>query len=529
MTRQARARDQDGQQSEIFAFLADSATHHLAIPVVRIDTHGAAVFLAGPEVYKVKRAVRFPFMDLSTLEKRRVACEAEATVNRKYAPDLYLGTLPITRTGQGLHLGGAGEVVEWAVHLKRFDETQTLDRVAGRGELDSALVGRLAKTVLASYAEAEVRGGEAATAALESVMDETLASLANFADIFPAKRTARLAAAMREEFAKLRPLLRRRGADGCVRRCHGDLHLRNIVLLDGVPTLFDAIEFDESIATTDILYDFAFLLMDLWERGARPQANLLLNRYLWGSADLEREVAGLATLPLFLSLRSSVRAKVDALRYTDVDRAPSTRRDALRYFEAAESFLASAPLQLVAVGGLSGTGKSTLAERIAPWLGRPPGAVHLRSDVERKRLRGVGETDHLPEEAYRPEVTDQVFAALRRQADIALGAGQSTIVDAVHRQEVERTALAAIAERRGAAFFGLWLDAPPRMLIERVSGRHGDASDADAEVVARQVAGPLGPVEWTRLDASGGPDLLAAAAFETIGVEDGAGRRSADD
>lgn len=525
MTRQARtrhraaARPVGGDQSEVFAFLADPATYHLATPVTRIDTHGAAVFLAGPDVYKVKRAVRFPFMDLSTLDKRRAACEAEVAVNRKYAPELYLGTLPITRTSQGLSLGGAGDVVEWAVHLKRFDEARTLDQVAGRGELDPPLVARLARTLLAVYADAEIRDGESATAALEGVVEETLTALADAPEVFPPDRAARLAAAMRGEFGRMRPLLRQRGAKGCVRRCHGDLHLRNIVLLDREPTLFDAIEFDESIATTDILYDFAFLLMDLWERGIRPQANLLLNRYLWGSPDLAGEVAGLAALPLFLSLRSLVRAKVDALRYIGVDHDEATKRDALRYFDTAESFLAPAPPTLVAVGGFSGTGKSTLAARIAPALGRAPGAVHLRSDIERKRLFGVGETDRLPEEAYRQEITEQVFAALRRQAEIALKAGHSVVIDAVHRQRAERAALAAVAARCGAAFTGLWLDAPIDVLIERVSDRQDDASDANARIVARQVEESLEPVEWIRLDASGGLDDLAAAALKAVAAE----------
>jgi aminoglycoside phosphotransferase family enzyme/predicted kinase len=501
-------------QSEVFAFLADPATHRIAGPVRQIDTHAAAVFLAGPDAYKVKRAVKFPFMDFSTLEKRRAGCEAEVAINRIYAPDLYLGTLPVTREGSALRLGGAGRAVEWAVHLRRFDENQTLDHVADRGELGPELIAKIAKLVVATYAAAEIRDGGRATTALGEVVEETLAELVDAPTVFPADRAAALARDMRAAFARMRPLLLKRGAAGHVRRCHGDLHLRNIVLLDGEPTLFDAIEFDENIATTDVLYDFAFLLMDLWERGFRRQASLLLNRYLWGAKDLATELDGLATLPLFLSLRSAVRAKVDALRYLDVDRSEDAKRDARRYFDSAASFLAPSSPQLVAIGGLSGTGKTTLASAMAPAIGRAPGAVHLRSDVERKRLLGVPELARLPESAYRLEVTERVFRSLREAAEIALRAGQSVVVDAVHRDSAERKAIAAVAEGVGAPFVGLWLDAPVDLMVGRVAARSGDASDATAEIVARQAEEPLGSIEWLRLDTAAPRDKLIAAALE---------------
>src|SRR5258708_2765260 len=186
---------------------------------------------------------------------------------------------------------------------------------------------------------------------------------------------------MRRTFVDVKPLLLARGEDGFVRRCHGDLHLRNIVLIGAEPILFDAIEFDESIATTDVLYDFAFLLMDLGERQFRPAANLLLNRYLWGSPDIAADLAGLRLMPLFLAFRAAVRAKVDALNYLDVGRSAEARDSAIRYFQAARDFLAPAPLRLVAIGGLSGTGKTTLATRLAPGPARAPGAVHRRSGI----------------------------------------------------------------------------------------------------------------------------------------------------
>ena len=499
-------------QQAVFELLGNPGTHGLSSPVKRIDTHAAVVFLAGSQVYKVKRAVHFPFMDQSSLEKRRVACEAEVTVNRRYAPDIYLGVVPIVRAAGALQIGGEGEIVEWAVHLRRFNENDTFDHIAERGELDARRVADLAAVICASHEHAERRDRSSATDALSAVVDETAAELIERRDIFDAGEAAALAKAMRAALDRYRPLLLTREASGRVRRCHGDLHLRNIVLIDGRPVLFDAIEFDEAIATTDVLYDLAFLLMDLWERGFEGEANLLLNRYLWAQSALEAELAGLAAMPLFLSLRAAVRAKVAALRPDGAEPGSEIRAEALRYFAAASAFLKPAPPRLVAIGGLSGTGKSTLSARLAPNLGRAPGAIHLRSDIERKRLLKVDEQERLGAAAYTPEVTNGVFANLRSQARSALAAGQSVIVDAVHLRRDERLAIGAIAAESDARFSGLWLEAPIGVLTNRVAARHGDASDATAAVVAAQASTPPGAVDWSVCDATGEIDDLVARA-----------------
>ena len=379
-------------QSEVFTFLSDPRAYGLTEPVIQIDTHGAVVFLAGPDAYKVKRAVRFPFMDYSTLEKRRAACEAEVAVNQPSAPDLYLGTVPITRAPGGLALGGEGEAVEWAVHMKRFDLNDTLDRVAATRRLSGPLVAKLTRAVLASHARAPRRDGGPATASLERYIRENHDAFLEIPELFPPDRSAQLSARARKVFAETCTLLLSRGKAGFVRRCHGDLHLRNLVLIAGEPTLFDAIEFDDAIATGDVLYDLAFLLMDLWQRELRDAANLVLNRYLWESD--EANLGGLTALPLFMAVRAGIRAKVIAagLPHVDVDMREHIAAEAARYFECAERFLEPASVHVIAVGGLSGTGKSAIAAALAPHLGLTPGAVHLRSDVERKSLFGVAET-----------------------------------------------------------------------------------------------------------------------------------------
>ena len=262
------------------------------------------------------------------------------------------------------------------------------------------------------------------------------------------------------------------------------MHLRNIVLEGGVPVLFDAIEFDDGLATIDILYDLAFILMDFWQRGLRAHANLLFNRYLWRAPELEQELEGLAALPLFLALRAAIRALVTAA-LGDLD-GGDHGAEARQFFQAAEDFLRPQPAGLVAIGGFSGSGKSTLAAALAGDLGRAPGAVHLRSDIERKRVFGVDEFEPLPQDAYKPEAHAQVYARLLHLSETALRAGQSVIVDAVQAKPDERAALAALATRLGVPFTGLWLEAPVETLVRRVAARRGDASDARESVVRAQ-------------------------------------------
>lgn len=508
-------------QSEVFAFLADPATYALdgtADAIARIDTHGAVVFLAGPDVYKVKRAVQFPFMDFSSLEKRRSACEHEIAVNRRNAPELYLGVVPIRRDAKGLHLGGAqGAIVEWAVHLRRFDETQTFDKLADRGALDLNLMAPLAETIAAAHEHAPI-GGDGATQMLRRRLEDTLEALASADDIFPADEVVALRRNCDVLFAEVAPILDAREKAACVRLCHGDLHLRNIALYEGRPVLFDAIEFDDSIATCDILYDFAFVLMDLWQRGLQLHASRLFNLYLWRIGEIEPALEGLAALPLFLALRAAIRARVTAaLCRLEPDACEDRIAEARRFFAAAQDFVKDKPGCLVAVGGLSGSGKSTLAKDIAPSLGRAPGAVHLRSDIERKRRFNVGASETLPDAAYHPKITMLVYARLRHLALVALEAGHSVIVDAVHARPEERDALASLATQIDVPFTGFWLEAPTEVRVARVEARANDASDAKAAVVREQLGWELGPVSWQKLDASRPLGELTVAALKRIG------------
>jgi len=507
----------DTSQDAVFAFLADPATHG-GERVKRIDTHAASVFLAGTRAFKVKRAVRFPFLDYSTLEKRQAACTAELAVNRAFAPQLYRGLLPITRaSGGALALGGDGAAVEWAVEMRRFDENATLDHLAEEGRIDQALADALGRAVAAAHAVAPPAAPEPSIAALADYVAQNDAALGALPDLFAAAEVAALTRASRDALARVHPLLAERGARGLVRRLHGDLHLGNIVLIDGKPVLFDAIEFDPVVASGDVLYDLAFLLMDLIERGLPLPANVVLNRYLIETARTS-DLDALSALPLFLSLRAAIRAMVTAARLGQAAAADKSKiaEGARRYFGLARRLIAPAPPSLIAVGGLSGTGKSVLARMLAPHLAPAPGAVVLRSDVARKLLFGKNETEKLPREAYTSAVTLHVYAAIIDKARRTLAAGHSAIVDAVFAQPHERAAAEQSADVLGVPFRGLFLTADLARRRARVGARHGDASDADAAVADEQERYDIGGLEWTRIDASGTPEQTLARACAAI-------------
>lgn len=504
-------------QHDVLAFLADPASYALAGPVRRIDTHGSIVFLAGDDAYKVKRAVRFAYMDFSTLEKRRTACVRELEVNRDNAPDIYLGVSALTRAGETLEFDGPGEVVEYCVHMRRFDENATMDHLVSKESLTRGLIARLAGAVVQAHGRAPRRDMDSAVA-LHSLIRENGVSLAESAQLFPQARVRALTSASLAAIQRESSLLGERRKAGFVRRCHGDLHLGNIASIHGEPVLFDALEFDEDMASIDVLYDLAYLIMDLGERGFTQAANAVLNRYLWQSD--EAHLAGLAVFPLFLSLRAAIRAKVIAasLAFRDKAQHEELSGNARRYFAMAEVFLSPSAPRLVAIGGLSGAGKTTIAEQLAPFIGRCPGAVHLRSDIERKRLLGAAQTEHLAQSGYQSSVSAKVYAEIRRKAGITLIAGFGVVADAVHQRPQDRDAIAAIAQGAGAAFNGLWLDAPLGVRIERVEKRSGDASDATPEVARRQADVDLGEMSWPRIEAGGDTASTVAKALNALGL-----------
>ena len=482
-------------QSEAIGFLSDPSSYGGQVDrIKRLETHISLVFLAGDRAYKLKRAVKLPYLDFSTLERRRRFCDAELTLNRRTAPELYLEMRAIVRRSDGsLGWGNDGDIVDYVVVMRRFEQDQRLDVIAHAGGLNPSLLYAIAAHIAEFHATAVRQpgfGGAASMAAIARENDECLRSSRDVS--FASERIEELRERTGAWLTRLAALLDSRRAAGKVRRCHGDLHLRNICVLDGKPALFDCIEFSEAFANIDVLYDLAFLLMDLIHQGRAASANLILNRYL----DLTEDHDGLAAMPLFLSMRAAIRAHV----------AASTGGDAIAsahaYLDQAVVTLHTVAPRLVAIGGLSGTGKSTLAAAVASELGAPPGARVLRSDVIRKRLCELEPEARLPEQEYSAETTDRVYQALCGHAAAALQAGYCAIIDAVALRPDERQSFAAVARDAGVPFTGIWLEAPPASLTTRVAARQNDASDATAAVVERQLEIDPGRIDWHRVDAA---------------------------
>lgn len=489
-------KDEMAAQERIFRTL----TGHSG--VTRIDTHAASVFLDGKRALKIKRAVRFPFLDYSTLEKRKAACEEEIRINRPLAPQIYHRVVAITEEPDGsVQVDGPGRPIEYAVDMLRFDENMTLDHLAKAGPLDAKLASAAADAIVASHAAATRADGKAWVSSIPALIDGNSNGL-RAGGRFKADDIERLGKASHEAFLRIRPMLAERGRRGFVRRCHGDLHLANIVLIDDRPVLFDAIEFDAQMATVDVLYDLAFTLMDLLHHDQPRVANIVLNRYL--AATPADNLDALSALPLFMSIRAAIRAQVALARLKpphSVD--PGILDQARRYFDLAKMLIHPPAPRLIAVGGLSGTGKTVLAQALAPVVAPAPGAVVLRSDLVRKQMFGVEDTHRLPPSAYTPEHAARVYDTLAHHARRVLAQGHSAIIDGVFAREDERDAIAALARERNVPLNGLFLVADLATRQMRIGGRRGDASDATQEVAALQEHYNIGHVGWATIDASG--------------------------
>lgn len=492
-----------GGQEQVAIFLSDPASYgERAASVDRIDTHASSIFMVDARAFKMKRAVAFSYLDYSTLARRKRFCEAELELGRRLAPALYRRLHAVTRTCDGrLALDGDGEPVEWLLEMRRFAQPDLFDRLAEEGRLTPTLMSSLADEIAAFHDAAEVARDRGGSAAMGALIQDIHANL-KAGDTLDAELVRTLENAHADALERLAPVFDRRRAAGKVRRCHGDLHLRNICLVDGKPTLFDPIEFSDELAVIDVLYDLAFLLMDLRHRGHDELGNRVLNRYL----DRTAEAGGLAALPLFLSLRAAIRAHVAAVtasRQTDPGRAVGLTSESRDYLELAAELLRPRAPRVVAIGGLSGTGKSNLAHALAPAIGSVPGARILRSDVLRKRSFGVSPETRLPAAAYEPAVTERVYGLLRGEAAETLDGRYAVLADAVFLRPDERDAIAKVAALKGIPFTGLWLEAAPEILARRIQDRGEDASDADVEVMRRQAALDAGPIRWRRVDAGG--------------------------
>lgn len=500
-------------QRETIAFLR-AAFADAAGPPRLIATKTSLVFLGAGLACKLKRAVRVPFLDVSTPRRRLEFCSREFALNSRFAPELYLAVRRVTRAADaGLTFDGEGELVDAVVVMRRFADDERLDDRAQRGDSPTAMMTDLARALAARHADAapsRAHGGAAAMARVLSIDEEALRASA----LFGAREVDTLVQDLRKAHARLSPLLDARRDAGKIRHCHGGLALSKICALDGGATSFDRLEFGERRAAVDVLDDLASMLMELWRRDRRDVANLVFNRYL----DAADETDGLALTPFFIAVRAAARAHVAAAQAREAGsaRAEELRVEALRSFDLARACLAPRRALLVAFGGLSGSGKSTAAAAIAPTLGPVPGARILSSDRIRKALHGVVAETRLPAAAYEPEMSRAVYETQRRAAAATLSTGVSVVADALFDRPESRAAIAQVARAAGAGFRGVWLDAPLDVLRSRVAARVGDASDATVEIVRLQAAADLGEIAWTRLDAAGGHAAVREQVFDVL-------------
>jgi aminoglycoside phosphotransferase family enzyme/gluconate kinase len=483
--------------------LMDPAAYPHPVREIRhLATHISDVFLTGPFAYKIKKPVDLKFLDFSTLEKRRTYCEREVALNRRLAPEIYLGVVPITRDGESFRVEGKGEPVEYAVKMVQFAQEGLLDAMAERGDLTRGTIVELASRVARFHRSAE--RADDAFGTPEAVGENVLRNFEQTAkyqeSVVSPERFSRLRQYSEQFLAQKAFLFRERIKRGAIRVCHGDLHLQNICLDGGRLIVFDCIEFNDALNHIDVVNEIAFLLMDLDHRGLSALGNRFLNAYLEKTQDYE----GLSTLDFYLVYRACVRAKVACILTEDPDitevEKSMARERASSYFELAERYLAARRPGLILMAGVSGSGKSTVALDVAESLE----GVVIRSDAVRKSLAGTGPDARAATDygrgIYTSEMTERTYEGLLERAASVIGSGRWALLDATYAQKRHRSAVRSWAKKQTLPLVILHCTAPLSILEARLARRTAEAmdlSDADVEIMRRQLSAfePFGPEE----------------------------------
>jgi uncharacterized protein len=467
------------------------------------ETHISAVFIGTDTVWKMKKAVALPFLDFTGLDARHHFLRRELELNKPAAPHIYRDVVPVCRTADGSLALGGGQPVEWVLRMARVADDDFLTAIVARGPVSPGLADALGDCVFDYHTRLPAVPNWDSVASMHRIAEGN-ARAAMTAGL-PGNRVRSWHDSVLTEVSTQAEVLRRRAASGFVRRCHGDLHLGNLCLWDDKPVAFDALEFDEGLATIDVAYDLAFLLMDLDLQAGRQAANRVMNRYLGRTGD----TGGLAILQMFLSQRAFIRAHV-LKSLGDGD-------GALHNLNAAEAYLRPSPHQVIAIGGLQGSGKTTIARDLAPSLGPAPGAVIVRSDEVRKRLFDRLPEDRLPPDAYSEAANAKTNAAVVTAALEAARGGHSVIVDSTFLDLKMRTDLAATCRSARVPFTGFWLTAPLSVLEERIRHRHNDASDATVAILYKAAARGIDAGTWQAVDATN-RENACQAIVTTLGL-----------
>lgn len=469
-----------------------SAYPHPVDRVEHIETHISHVLLAGDYAYKLKKPLNLGFLDFSTLERRRFCCEEELRLNRRLAPQIYLGVVPIAGSVERPRVGGeGGEVLEYAVKMRRFDQNGLLTRLP----VTRSLADRIAERVAEFHASIPAAGGDSDYGTPHAVLRPMLENFeqirSHLRDREALARLEPLARWTRERRDALWSVLEQRRREGRIRECHGDMHRGNIALVDGDLVIFDGIEFNPGLRWIDTMSELAFLAMDLEEAGEIERARRLVNRYL----ELTGDYGGLRVLDFYKVYRAMVRAKVTAIRLGQSDPGPAEaakdRDEYQGYVALAETYTRSRPKRLILTHGTSGTGKSKLAAILRDRLS----LIHIRSDLERKRLFGLSAGARSGfgsnEGIYSPDASDRTYGRLRELAALILDADYSPLVDATFLRAARRTPFLDLAAEKGCPCTILDLTAPEEVLRKRVRDREArglDASEADVGVLEAQLA-----------------------------------------
>jgi aminoglycoside phosphotransferase family enzyme/predicted kinase len=480
-------------RQRLVAALLDPRRYPEAARHVRlIETHISWVLLAGHYVYKIKKPVDLGFLDFSTLELRRHYCEEEFRLNRRLAPQLYLGVVPIGGTVDDPKFG-AGPAIEYAVKMRRFPANCLMDYQLTRGQITPQHIDRLAATIARFHAALPPAAKDTSFGSYEEVR---AAALQNFEQLPETEEVAELRAATEAELAACTAVFERRRAAGRVRECHGDLHLGNIALIDDEPVPFDGIEFSPALRWIDVMDEIAFPVMDLLHRGHPGLAWRLLNAYLEATGDY----GGMAVLRFYLAYRAAVRAKVDAIRAAQPGLKPRVANELLQasqgYLDLARNCLAKPKPALIITHGLPGSGKTFVSQAALEHYG----AIRLRSDVERKRLYGLGALEdsraRFGESMYSAEATHRTYARLYDLARELLGYGFPVIVDAAFLRHGERARFRDLAREMNVPFAIAAMPTDKRLLRDRIARRMAQASDAsEADIaVLEKLAAVIEPI-----------------------------------
>jgi aminoglycoside phosphotransferase family enzyme/predicted kinase len=455
------------------------------------ETHISAVFVGTDTVWKLKKAIRMPFLDFSTLAAREHFLRRELVLNQAAAPAIYRDVVGVSRRQDGSLELGDDNPIDWVLRMAPVPEGDFADVIASKGALTPRLLDDLGDCVATYHDRLAPMVNSNSAGILLRITDGNVVS-ARAAGL-PRSEVEDWHRKMTAAIDASQDWLTERSAAGFVRRCHGDLHLGNLCLWEGKPVAFDALEFDEALATIDVGYDLAFLLMDLDRRVERLAANRVMSRYVARTGDI-----AMRGFPVFLSQRAMIRAHV----------LKAMKQDGDAYLAAAHAYLDPAPAMVIAIGGLQGTGKSTLARALAPELGPAPGALVLRSDEIRKRLHGVDPESRLPPDAYTEAANAATNDTVVAMARIAAESGHAVIVDATFLDPAMRRNLATAIGPTGVPFLGVWLQAPLAVLEARIGARQGDASDATVAVLRRAAASDPGAGDWLPVDADDGADAV---------------------